>query len=42
LREHGADNVRVISTDMEIPHQFPFHTRKRDYVAVDVLRIKSL
>lgn len=41
LREHGADNVRVISTDMEIPHQFPFHTRKRDYVAVDVLRIKS-
>jgi len=41
LREHGADNTRVISTDMEIPHQFPFHTRKRDYVAVDVLRIKS-
>ena len=41
LRQHHAHSVRVISTNMEIPHQFSFHTKRRDYVAVDVLRIKS-
>jgi putative methylase len=40
LRQHHANSARAISTEMEIPHQFHFHTKRRDYVPVDVLRIK--
>jgi len=41
LRQHDADSAPVISTGMEIPHQFDFHTRRRSCVAVDVFRIRS-
>lgn len=40
-RQHDADSVPVISMNMEIPHQFHFHTRRKHCVAIDVFRIKS-
>ena len=39
FREHDVDAERMISTKLEIPHQFPFHKKKRAYVEVDVYRI---
>jgi putative methylase len=36
-RHRRADTL--VSTKMEIPHQFSFHHRKRQYVDVDVYRI---
>jgi putative methylase len=41
LRQHNADITQVISADMEIPHQFSFHTRRKQRVAIDVFRIRS-
>jgi len=39
FREHAASAKRIITTKMEIPHQFSFHRKKRAYVDVDVFRI---
>jgi putative methylase len=35
---NGKANV-ILSTDMEIPHQFSFHKKRTRYVEVDVFRI---
>ncbi len=40
LQDRANKSERVISTGMEIPHQFPFHRKKRSYVQVDVFRIQ--
>jgi len=39
LREHAHRAERIMTTQMEIPHQFSFHRKKRAYVDVDVFRI---
>jgi putative methylase len=41
IRQHQAKSAPIISTNMEIPHQFHFHTRRKRCVAVDVFRITS-
>jgi putative methylase len=41
LRHRRAEAELVISTKMEIPHQFHFHTSRKRHVEVEVLRIKS-
>ncbi len=35
-----AGKIERVSTRMEIPHQFSFHRKKRQYVEVDVVRIQ--
>jgi len=40
LQRHGARGAVVVSGDLEIPHQFSFHTREKRNVAVDVFRIE--
>ena len=42
LREHGRHADRIITTKMEIPHQFSFHRKRKSYVGVDVFRIRQL
>jgi putative methylase len=39
FREHAHSGKRIMTTQMAIPHQFPFHRKKRAYVDVDVFRI---
>lgn len=41
LSQHSAHAERMISGKMDIPHQFPFHRRRRQYIDVDVYRIIS-
>jgi len=36
--EHESKPNVILSTDMEIPHQFSFHKKRRSYVQVDVFR----
>jgi putative methylase len=38
LREHDARPEVIMTTKMEIPHQFSFHRKRRRYVDVDVFR----
>ena len=40
LLQRDTEVERVITTKMEIPHQFSFHTKRRRYVDVDVFRIE--
>ena len=40
LRERHATPEAIVTTKMEIPHQFFFHRKRRRYVDVDVFRIK--
>lgn len=40
LRNRAEKSEKIISTRIEIPHQFPFHQKKRSYVEVDVFRIQ--
>jgi len=40
LHRHHAAGTVLMSTELEIKHQFSFHTKKKQYVAVDVFRIK--
>ena len=37
--EHNRKANVILSTDMEIPHQFSFHKKRTRYVEVDVFRI---
>jgi predicted RNA methylase len=37
--EHNSKASVILRADMEIPHQFSFHKKKRRYVEVDVYRI---
>ena len=37
--EHECAAKRIMTSKMEIPHQFSFHRKKRAYVDVDVFRI---
>jgi len=39
LSQHDAHPSILESTKMEIPHQFTFHKKRREYVDVDVYRI---
>jgi predicted RNA methylase len=39
FREHGSTAELLTSTEMEIPHQFSFHSKRRRFVGVDVFRI---
>ena len=39
FREHAQSSKRIMTTRMEIPHQFSFHRKKRAYVDVDVFRV---
>jgi putative methylase len=39
FREYAQSAKRIMSTQMEIPHQFSFHRKKRAYVDVDIFRI---
>jgi putative methylase len=39
FREHNSKANVILSADMEIPHQFSFHKKRRRYVEVDVFRI---
>jgi putative methylase len=39
FREHADNAKRIMTTKMEIPHQFSFHRKKRAYVDVDVFRL---
>jgi putative methylase len=39
FREHAHSAKRIITTKMEIPHQFSFHRKRMGYVDVDVFRI---
>jgi len=39
LTQHDSNSDIIISSRMEIPHQFSFHTKRRQYVDVDVYRI---
>jgi putative methylase len=39
FQENAAEVERIMTTKMEIPHQFPFHRKKRGYADVDVFRI---
>ncbi len=41
LQSRADKSERIMSRRMEIPHQFPFHRKKRSYVEVDVFRIQS-
>lgn len=40
LRAHETEVERMMTTKMEIPHQFSFHTKRRRYVDIDVIRIQ--
>ncbi len=40
LAHHADKSERILSTRMEIPHQFSFHRKKRSYVEVDIFRIQ--
>ena len=40
LRGRANKTERILSTRMEIPHQFAFHTKRSRKVAVDVFRIQ--
>jgi len=42
LQEKGSRFEILMETKMEIPHQFPFHRRKRSSVDVDVYRIEQV
>jgi putative methylase len=39
LKKHDHKLDRIISTSIEIPHQFPFHRKKTGHVDVHVFRI---
>jgi len=39
FREHDSRAEVIMTTEMEIPHQFSFHRKRRRYVDVDVFRI---
>jgi putative methylase len=41
LRDHASRADRIVTTKMEIPHQFRFHTKRKSYVDVDVFRIEQ-
>ncbi len=36
----AGSTKRIVSTKMEIPHQFPFHRKTKHFVEVDVFRIQ--
>jgi putative methylase len=40
LSHRGTDSEIVMSSKMEIPHQFSFHRKKRYFVDIDVHRIR--
>lgn len=40
LQNHAAKVERIMTTKMEIPHQFSFHIKRRRGVEVDVFRIE--
>jgi len=40
LTEHDAEAERIMSSAMDIPHQFSFHKMRRGRVEVDVFRIQ--
>ncbi len=40
LQDRAAKAERIITTKMEIPHQFTFHRKRQGYVEVDVFRIE--
>lgn len=40
LREHASRADRIVTTRMEIPHQFSFHTKSKGFVVIDVFRIE--
>jgi len=39
-QRHGGSLERLFSANMEIPHQFTFHRKRRRMVEVDVVRIR--
>lgn len=39
-QKHGGSLERLFTADMEIPHQFTFHRKRRRMVEVDVFRIR--
>jgi putative methylase len=39
LENQGLKGERIVSTKMEIPHQFSFHRKPKRFVEVDVFRI---
>jgi putative methylase len=39
FQEHGSTAELLTSTNMEIPHQFSFHKKRRRFVDIDVFRI---
>ena len=41
LRQHASRADRIVTTKMEIPHQFPFHTKRKGHVEIDVFRIEQ-
>lgn len=41
LKQRTGKPERIISTKMEIPHQFSFHRKRKRYVDVDVFRIQT-
>jgi predicted RNA methylase len=41
LNEHATKVEVIMTTKMEIPHQFSFHRKTRQYVDVDVFRLVS-
>ena len=41
LQKQGYETSEIITSKMEIPHQFTFHTKERRYVEVSVIRVRK-
>jgi predicted RNA methylase len=39
FREQGSRAELIMTTKMEIPHQFSFHKKKKSFVGIDVFRV---
>jgi putative methylase len=42
LRKHGSRPNVILTSDLAIPHQFPFHRKLRGHVEVDIFRTVQL
>ena len=42
LRKRGYEAYEIMTAKMEIPHQFTFHTKEKEFVDVCVIRIRKL
>ena len=42
LKEKGYETSEIVTTKMEIPHQFEFHRKRKEFVNVSVMRTRGL